>query len=99
MNSFNVLIKPVVTEKMTRAGEKLSQYAFVVDTRVNKIEIKKAVEKLYNETVESVNTMRYLGKIKTRGTKSGYITGKRNNFKKAIVTLKKGDTIDFFSNI
>jgi len=99
MNSFNVLIKPVVTEKMTRAGEKLSQYAFVVDTRVNKIEIKKAVEKLYNVTVESVNTMRYLGKIKTRGTKSGYITGKRNNFKKAIVTLKKGDTIDFFSNI
>jgi len=73
MNSFNVLIKPVVTEKMTRAGEKLSQYAFVVDTRVNKIEIKKAVEKLYNVTVESVNTMRYLGKIKTRGTKSGYL--------------------------
>ncbi len=99
MSNVNILVKPVVTEKMTRAGEKLSQYAFVVDIRVNKIEIKKAVEKMYNVTVESVNTMRYLGKIKTRGTKSGYITGKRNNFKKAIVTLKKGDTIDFFSNI
>ena len=94
-----IIKKPVITEKMTAISEKLNRYAFIVDTRANKIQIKKAVEDLYGVKVVSVNTMNYEGKSKSRYTKSGVITGKASDTKKAIVTLAEGETIDFFSNI
>jgi large subunit ribosomal protein L23 len=96
---MEILIKPIITEKMTLQGEKLNSFGFVVEKTANKIQIKKVVEQLYNVTVESVNTMRYSGKNKSRYTKTGMVKGKTNALKKAIVTLKKGDTIDFYSNI
>lgn len=94
-----IIKKPVITEKMTAISEKLNKYAFIVDVRANKLQIKEAVEDLYGVKVSSVNTMRYDGKVKSRYTKSGVITGKRDAFKKAVVTLAQGETIDFFSNI
>ncbi|MBK3518774.1 50S ribosomal protein L23 [Carboxylicivirga marina] len=96
---MKVIIKPIVTEKMTELGEKLNRFAFVVDKGANKLQIKDAVEELYNVSVESVNTMVYAGKSKSRYTKSGVIVGRTNSFKKAVVTLAEGDTIDFYSNI
>jgi len=96
---MDIIVKPIVTEKMNLKGESLKQYGFVVDKRANKVQIKKAVEELYGVTVESVNTMRYAGKQKSRFTKTGLITGKKNTLKKAMVTLKEGETIDFYSNI
>ncbi len=84
---------------MTILGEKLNRYGFVVDKRANKIEIKKAVEEMYDVNVVSVNTLRYGGKVKTRNTKSGVLTGKTNSYKKAIITLADGEKIDFYSNI
>ena len=94
-----IIKKPVITEKMTAISEKLNKYAFIVDVRANKLQIKEAFEDLYGVKVASVNTMRYDGKVKSRYTKSGVITGKRDAFKKAVVTLAQGETIDFFSNI
>lgn len=96
---MNILLKPIVTEKMTSQGDKFNRYGFIVAKNANKIEIKKAVEELYGVTVESVNTMRYAGKVKTRYTKSGVMTGKSAAAKKAVVTLAEGNTIDFYSNI
>lgn len=96
---MSILKKPLITEKMTKAGEKLGQYGFVVDIKSNKIQIKQAIEKMYNVTVEDVNTMRYAGKRKTRYSKTGVQVGNTGSFKKAVVTLKKGETIDFYSNI
>ena len=96
---MNILIEPIITEKMTDKSEKLNQYGFIVKKDANKIEIKKAVEKLYNVTVESVNTMVYGGKKRDRFTKRGLIKGRTKSFKKALVTLVDGDTIDFYSNI
>lgn len=96
---MNILIKPIVTEKMTAQGERFNRYGFVVDKKASKLQIKKAVEGLYNVSVDTVNTMIYGGKKKSRYTKSGVITGKTNSYKKAIVTLVAGDTIDFYSNI
>jgi large subunit ribosomal protein L23 len=96
---MNILLKPIVTEKMTSQGDKFNRYGFIVAKNANKIEIKKAVEELYGVTVESVNTMRYGGKVRTRYTKSGVMTGKSAATKKAIVTLAEGNTIDFYSNI
>jgi large subunit ribosomal protein L23 len=94
-----ILVKPVVSEKMTDLSEKLNRYGFVVSVTANKIEIKKAVEKAYGVSVESVNTMNYGGKTKTRNTKAGLIVGKTNKFKKAIITVADGDVIDFYNNI
>ncbi|MGQ8338648.1 50S ribosomal protein L23 [Sunxiuqinia sp. A32] len=96
---MNVLVKPIVTEKMTEQGESLNRYGFVVKRDADKEEIKKAVEGLYNVSVASVNTMVYGGKRKSRFTKSGVINGKSSAFKKAIITLVEGDSIDFYSNI
>ena len=93
------IIKPLVTEKQTKLTEKQNKFGFVVRPDANKIEIKKEVEALYNVTVTDVNTCRYAGKNKSRYTKSGLIKGRTNAFKKAIVTLKEGDVIDFYSNI
>jgi large subunit ribosomal protein L23 len=94
-----ILLKPVVSEKMTNLSEDLNRYGFVVSVTANKIEIKKAVEEAYGVSVESVNTMNYAGKSKSRNTKAGLIKGKTNKFKKAIITVADGDVIDFYSNI
>ena len=97
---MGIIIKPIVTEKQTAITEKFpNRYGFRVSPDANKLEIKKAVELMYGVNVESVNTMNYAGKKKSRYTKSGIINGKTSAFKKAIVTLKEGETIDFFSNI
>jgi large subunit ribosomal protein L23 len=96
---MGIIIKPIITEKMTALGEKLGRYGFVVDKRANKLQIKKAVKDLYGVEVEEVNTMTYAGKRKSRFTKSGVLSGKTNSFKKAIITLAKGESIDFYSNI
>ena len=72
---------------------------FIVKPEANKLEIKKEVEALYNVTVVDVNTIRYAGKRQARYTKAGLVKGQKNAFKKAIVTLKNGDSIDFYSNI
>ena len=94
-----IIIKPLVTEKMTGITEKQNKFGFIVRPDANKIEIKKEVEALYNVTVENVNTLRYAGKRSSRYTKAGLVRGQKNAFKKAIVTLKEGDVIDFYSNI
>lgn len=96
---MNILIKPIVTEKITALGNTLNRYGFVVQKEANKQQIKKAVESLYQVNVSSVNTMIYSGKSKSRYTKGGIINGRTNAVKKAIVTLAQGDTIDFYSNI
>ena len=97
---MNIIVKPIITEKMTKTTEKFpNRFGFIVDKRANKIEIKRAVEELYGVKVESVNTMNYSGKNKSRYTKSGFIQGRTAAFKKAIVMLAEGDTIDFSSNI
>ena len=96
---MSILKKPIITEKATAAGEKLGQFGFIVDKRANKVEIKKAVEKTYGVTVESVNTLNNAGKVRNRYTKTGFVTGMKGATKKAVVTLKKGDSIDFYSNI
>ncbi|MBQ8602440.1 MAG: 50S ribosomal protein L23 [Bacteroides sp.] len=96
---MGIIVKPLVTEKMTAITEKLNRFGFIVRPGANKLEIKKEVEALYNVTVVSVNTMNYSGKNKSRYTRSGIINGRTNAYKKAIVTLKEGDTIDFYSNI
>lgn len=96
---MEILVKPLVTEKMTDQSERFNRYGFVVARNASKPEIKKAVEDLYNVSVETVNTMVYGGKVKSRYTKGGIITGKTAAYKKAIVTLVEGDSIDFYSNI
>lgn len=96
---MSVIIKPIVTEKMTKIGEKFNRVGFRVVPTANKLEIKAAVEALYNVTVVDVNTSNVHGKAKNRYTKSGVINGHTAIYKKAIVTLKEGDTIDFYSNI
>ncbi len=96
---MNVIKKPIITEKMTDQAEVFNRFAFVVDTKANKIEIKKAVMEMYDVEVESVRTMICIGKKRVRGTKSGMITGRTSTYKKAIVTLSEGESIDFYSNI
>ena len=97
--SFEILLKPILTEKLTAQEEPLNRYGFLVDRNANKIQIKKAVEEMYGITVDSVNTMRYAGKNKSRFTKAGVIAGRGNHFKKAMITLRKGEKIDFYSSI
>ena len=96
---MGIIIKPIVSEKMTAQGEKLNCYGFIVDRSANKIEIKKAVEQMYGVSVESVNTANYHGKRKARYTKAGLLRGRTNHFKKAFVTLAGDDKIDFYANI
>jgi large subunit ribosomal protein L23 len=96
---MDIIIRPIVTEKMNRQGDSLSKYGFMVSPDANKIQVKVAVEKLYGVSVSSVNTVKYSGKTKSRNTRSGIMRGKSSAFKKAIVTLVKGEKIDFYSNI
>ena len=97
--TMDILIKPLITEKMTIQGEKLNRYGFIVDRRANKLQIKEAVESMYGVTVTDVNTVNYKGKRKSRYTKAGFLTGRANHFKKAYITLAGDDKIDFYSNI
>jgi len=96
---MDVLIKPIVTEKMTAMGVSMGRYGFIVKPEANKQQIKDAVEDLYKVKVVTVNTMNYGGKNKSRYTKGGMIKGKTSAYKKAIITLKDGEKIDFYSNI
>lgn len=95
---MSVLVKPLVTEKISALNEE-GRYGFVVSIKANKIEIKKAVETTYGVTVESVNTMRYSGRKKSRYTKSGVISGRTPSYKKAVVKVADGDVIDFYSGV
>jgi large subunit ribosomal protein L23 len=95
---MNVLKRPLVTEKFTAMNE-VGKYAFEVEIKANKVEIKKAVEKLYGVTVNKVATMKTIGKVKSKYTKSGTVSGRTSAIKKAIVTLKEGEVIDFYSGI
>ena len=94
-----ILIRPLITEKMTSIQEKQGKFGFIVDVNANKIEIKKAIETTYGVNVEKVNTLRYDGKAKSRYTKAGILSGRTASYKKAIVKLAAGETIDFYSNI
>jgi len=94
---MQIIVKPIITEKVTSVADKLNRYGFVVHENANKIQIKKAIQDLYGVTVEEVNTMRYIGKIKSRNTKNGVNSGLAGRYKKAMVTLKSGDTIDLFT--
>lgn len=97
---MGIIIKPIVTEKQTAITDKYpNRFGFRVSPKANKLEIKQAIEAMYNVSVVDVNTMKYSGKLKSRYTKSGVISGRQDSFKKAIVTLKEGEIIDFFSNI
>jgi large subunit ribosomal protein L23 len=95
---MSVLKKPLVTEKVSALNEK-GKYGFIVDQKANKVEIKREVERVYGVNVVSVKTLRYSGKRKTRYTKAGILSGRKNNFKKAIVSLSEGEVIDFYSSI
>jgi large subunit ribosomal protein L23 len=94
-----ILIRPLITEKMTRITDKQGKFGFIVNVNANKIEIKTAVEKAYSVTVEKVNTLRYDGKRKYRYTTKGIIEGRSASYKKAIIKLKAGETIDFYANV
>lgn len=96
---MSIIIKPIITEKITAQTDKLNRYGFVVEKKANKIDIKNAVSKMYGVTVVAVNTQNYIGKVKTRNTTRGLAVGRVNKSKRAIVTLKQGESIDFYSNI
>ena len=96
---MGILVKPIITEKITSQSEKLNRYGFIVSKEANKLEIKAAVEKMYGVKVDSVNTQQYIGKVKTRNTTRGMAIGRVNRGKKAIVTLKQGEVIDFYASI
>ncbi|MGA0431133.1 MAG: 50S ribosomal protein L23 [Flavobacteriaceae bacterium] len=96
---MSILIKPVITEKATTASELDNRYTFTVDTKANKVEIKKAVEAAYGVTVQKIRTLNYGPDRKVRYTKTGIQRGKTNATKKAIVQVAEGDTIDFYNNL
>ena len=96
---MRMLLKPLITEKMTEMGEKLNRFGFIVEKTSNKLQIKAAVEKMYGVNVEEVKTMIFPAKAKQRYTKNGFTKGRTNSYKKAIVTLAEGDSIDFYSNV
>ena len=96
---MGILLKPIVTEKMTAESDKWGRYGFIVDRKADKPQIKDAVEQFYNVKVTKVNTVNYHGKRKSRYSKTGVLRGRMNHFKKAYVTLAEGDKIDFYSNI
>lgn len=96
---MDILKKPLITEKQSIATDKLGTIGFVVSKKANKIQIKKAIEKTYNVNVTSVNTHVLPAKAKSRNTKSGVLTGRKSGYKKAIVTLAEGETIDFFADL
>ena len=99
MKQSEILIKPILTEKANGQQETLRKYAFKVARKANKLEIKKAVEDFYGVSVVDVNTSVVPGKNKTRYTKAGFLKGQKPAYKKALVTVAEGETIDLYSNI
>jgi large subunit ribosomal protein L23 len=99
MKLTEILVKPILTEKANLQQEKLRRYAFKVNRKANKLEIKKAVEDFYSVNVVEVNTVIVPGKNKTRYTKAGFISGVKPGYKKAYITVAEGETIDLYSNI
>jgi large subunit ribosomal protein L23 len=99
MKLSDVLVKPILTEKANSQQDKLRRYAFRVARKANKLEIKKAVEDFYGVTVVNVNTSVVPGKNKTRFTKAGYVQGRKPAFKKAMITVAEGETIDLYASI
>jgi large subunit ribosomal protein L23 len=99
MKLSDVLIRPVLSEKVNRQTEKQNRYTFVVDRKANKLEIKKAVESFYGVTVTGVNTSVVPAKDKSRFTKTGITKGRKSGYKKAFVTVAEGETIDLYSSI
>ena len=95
----NVLIKPLITEKMNDLTESEVKYGFIVDINANKIEIAKAIKAKFEVDVKSINTIKYKGKTKSQFTRKGRFEGKTASFKKAIITLKEGQTIDMFGEV
>ncbi|MEJ0032392.1 MAG: 50S ribosomal protein L23 [Bacteroidota bacterium] len=95
---MSILKRPLVTEKVSTLNEK-GKYGFIVDVTADKTQIRSAVEKMYNVKVERVNTINVMGKQKSRYTKAVCCRARNPNYKKAIVTLKQGDVIDFYSNV
>ncbi len=95
----DILIKPIISEKSELLSDGLNQYSFVVNKKANKLEIRKAIEKEFSVGVSSVNTMIVAPKSKNRNTRSGLIKGKTSAYKKAIITLNEGETIDFFGDL
>ena len=89
---YSIIKRPLITEKSSRQKEAQNQYLFEVDRRANKIDIKKAVERLFRVKVDRVNVSMVHGKVKRLGKNMG----KRPDWKKAVVLLKEGDRIDFF---
>jgi large subunit ribosomal protein L23 len=99
MNNAQILVKPLVTEKMQKITDKYKQFGFLVHTAATKPQIIEAVEKMYDVKVAGISTMKYGGKMVTRQTKKGIFSGRKSAFKKAIITLQEGQTIDFYANI
>ncbi|RYZ61097.1 MAG: 50S ribosomal protein L23 [Chitinophagaceae bacterium] len=99
MRPSEILIKPILTEKANSQQESLRRYAFKVARKANKLEIKKAVETMYGVTIVDVNTIVVAGKNKTRYTKKGFVQGQKSAYKKALVTVAEGETIDLYANI
>ncbi|GGC61865.1 50S ribosomal protein L23 [Pedobacter quisquiliarum] len=93
------LKKPILTEKASALTEKSNRFTFKVEHKANKLQIKAAVEKMYGVNVVAINTMVVNGKLKSRNTKGGLVSGRSPKYKKAVVTLKDGETIDYYSNI
>ena len=96
---MNILQKPILTEKASALTEKSNRFTFRVDHRANKLQIKSAIEKMYGVNIIALNTMVVVGKLKSRNTKGGMVSGRSPKYKKAIVTLKDGETIDYYANI
>ena len=93
------LKKPILTEKASSLTEKSNRFTFQVEHKANKLQIKSAIEKMYGVNILAINTMVVNGKLKSRNTKGGLVTGRSPKYKKAIVTLKDGETIDYYANI
>ena len=98
-NNMEFLKKPILTEKASALTEKSNRFTFKVEHKANKLQIKAAVEKMYGVNVVAINTMVVNGKLKSRNTKGGLVSGRSPKYKKAVVTLKDGETIDYYSNI
>lgn len=96
---MEILKKPLITEKASALSEKAGKYTFLVEKKANKVEIKKAVEKMYGVNVEEVNTLIIASKPKNRNTKTRVISGRKGSYKKAIVKVAAGETIDFYNEI
>lgn len=96
---MEILRKPILTEKASALTEKSNRFTFKVDHKANKLQIKSAIEKMYGVSIVAINTMVVDGKAKSRYTKAGFVSGRSPKYKKAIVTLKAGETIDYYANI